>query len=232
MLLLPGPEHKENKADEGWTLGNGDTIFLKQDAEGDDLRQLRQTTFTTIWDGADVLARYLERTHRPLGKPPNHILELGAGCGLVGIAAGCLFPGASVTLTDLPAAIPGLRANIERNRAVLGPDPDRVRAVALDWAAQKLDNQLTGPYDMVLASDVIWLIDLINPFLDTLERIARANPASVTLMTYQSRSKFVDRRLFEGLECRKFTWASVETSKKVGVFRITLDWTHACFPSV
>jgi predicted nicotinamide N-methyase len=147
---------------------------------------------------------------------------LGAGCGLVGIAAACLYPTASVTLTDLPAALPALRANIERNRAVLGPDTGRVRAMALDWTAQPLNIEHTSPYDLVLASDVIWLVDLVDPFLDTLQHIARANPMCVTLMTYQSRSKIVDRRLFAGLESRKFAWASVETSKKVGVFRITL----------
>ena len=126
MLLLPGPEHKGSSADEGWTLGNGDDgkrIFIQQQRDSDDhTGELRQTTFRCVWDGADVLARYLERTHLPLGKSPNHILELGAGCGLVGIAAGCLCPTASVTLTDLPAALPQLRANIDRNRAVLGPD--------------------------------------------------------------------------------------------------------------
>lgn len=233
MLLLPGPEHRGSNSDGAWTLGNGDKIFLEQHAEQADLSHLRQTTFTNPWwDGADVLARHLERTHRQFGKSPRRILELGAGRGLVGIAAGCLFPSASVTLTDLDAAVPGLRANIERNRAVLGPDTDRVRAVALDWGAQQLDNQLAGPYDLVLASDVVWLIDLIDAFLDTLQRIARANPGCVTLMTHQSRSKIVDRRFFAGLECRKLAWERVETSKKVCVFRITLDSTHACFPSV
>ena len=102
MLLLPGPEHKGSNSDGAWTLGNGDKIFLEQHAEQADLSHLRQTTFTNPWwDGADVLARHLERTHRQFGKPPSRILELGAGRGLVGIAAGCLFPGASVTLTDL-----------------------------------------------------------------------------------------------------------------------------------
>lgn len=225
MLLLPGPEHKGSSADEGWTLGNGDDgkrIFIQQQRDSDDhTGELRQTTFRCVWDGADVLARYLERTHLPLGKSPNHILELGAGCGLVGIAAGCLCPTASVTLTDLPAALPQLRANIDRNRAVLGPDTGRVRAMALDWAAAPLDSEQLGPYDLVLASDVIWLIDLIEPFLDTLQRIVRANPTCVTPMTYQRRSKIVDRRLFAGLECRNFAWARVATSKKVEVFAIT-----------
>ena len=150
-----------------------------------------------------------------------HVLELGSGCGLVGIAAGARFPSASVTLTDLPAAIKALTANIELNQDVLGPHAGRVRAVPLDWTTFPSENVPIGSFDLILASDVIWLIDLVDPFLDTLQQIVQANPACITLMSYQSRSKIVDERLFSGLDCRHFSCELAMVDRKVTVYRIT-----------
>ena len=133
-----------------------------------------------------------------------------------------LYPAARVTLTDLPAAISALRANIEQNQGVLGPNSGLVRAAPLDWTAYPYSDKTIGPCDLVLASDVIWLVDLIDPFLDTLQRILRDNHACVALMTYQSRSKIIDHRLFSGLERRDLSCELTKTSKKVAVYRITL----------
>jgi predicted nicotinamide N-methyase len=42
----------------------------------------------TLWDSSLVLAKYLERQYHPDGLAGRRIIELGSGCGLVGIAAG------------------------------------------------------------------------------------------------------------------------------------------------
>lgn len=41
-----------------------------------------------MWDSSLVLAKYLERTYHPNGLTGRRVIELGSGCGLVGIAAG------------------------------------------------------------------------------------------------------------------------------------------------
>ena len=86
MLLLEGPKHKGRKPDEGWIV-NGSRVYICVD--------------------------YLEHAYRPT-KPPKHVVELGAGCGLAGIAAAVLFPEADVMLTDVAPCLQNLRANIER----------------------------------------------------------------------------------------------------------------------
>jgi predicted nicotinamide N-methyase len=42
----------------------------------------------TLWDSSLVLSKYLARLYHPNGLAGRRIIELGSGCGLVGIAAG------------------------------------------------------------------------------------------------------------------------------------------------
>lgn len=61
------------------------------------------------------------------------VLELGAGTGLVGLAASLVYA-QPVVLTDLPPIVPGLQANIAINAALLSPSTP-VSAGVLDWTA-------------------------------------------------------------------------------------------------
>jgi predicted nicotinamide N-methyase len=218
VLLLPGPEHKEHEEDGTWLVA-GHRITVDEHPNNDDQGPAetgeRQTTYKTIWDGAIVLIKYLEFSYRP-ETPPVSVLELGAGCGLTGIACGVLFPDASITLTDLPSALESLHANVAANESIIGTN--RVRVRALDWTNR--DEERLGPVDLILAADVVWLTDLIQPFIDTLHEITADNPGCVTLMAYQSRSKKVDELLFSGLKQRSFLCQPLETSRKITIYRI------------
>ncbi|KAG9625379.1 VPS28-domain-containing protein, partial [Aureobasidium melanogenum] len=60
------------------------------------------------------------------------ILELGAGTGLVGIAAAAVL-GANVLLTDLPEIVPNLERNITSNEDIINSRNGSARAAMLDW---------------------------------------------------------------------------------------------------
>lgn len=105
-------------------------LFLRSDRRGG--------VGSTIWDAAIVLAKYLERYDlltRAAAQPSQslNVLELGAGTGIVGLAAARILSSkgvkASVVLTDKESCMPLLQRNIEKNPS----DGIDVKAHMLDW---------------------------------------------------------------------------------------------------
>lgn len=151
-----------------------------------------QGTGLTVWDGAVVLAKYLERAF-PSGMAGEAVLELGCGTGVVGLAAAAL--GAdSVTLTDLPYALENTAAVVAANAAVA---KDRVTVAALDWTAPEPVPGVT----LLLAADVVWVEELIPPLAATLCALTapaggREGLPSTVLLAHQTRSTRGDEALF------------------------------------
>ena len=77
-------------------------------------------TALKLWDGAYILARYLEHLAalQPARWTGRRCVELGAGCGLTGLVAWVL--GADVTFTDLPSALPHTQRCVTENVERLG----------------------------------------------------------------------------------------------------------------
>ena len=106
-------------------------------------------TGSSVWDGAVVLARYLE-TH-PAKVAGRRVVELGSGTGFGGLVAARL--GASeVLLTDLDQCLPLIEANVRRNGLA-----DRVAAAPLRWGE---------PADV--SADVVLVADCLLPGCDVL----------------------------------------------------------------
>ena len=73
--------------------------------------EAQSETGAVVWDGAVLLA------HANALEPPErkrNVLELGAGCGLAGIAW-AVTEGCNLTLTDRPHRLQALRENAQRN---------------------------------------------------------------------------------------------------------------------
>jgi len=120
-------------------LAQGVSVVLDEPGMTEDL--LGQLT----WGSSLVLARRLVR--EPALVANKTVLELGAGTGLVGIAAKQV--GAQVVhVTDLPEIVPNLARNVEANGG-------QCAAYALDWAAPVLppDHPV---FDVCLISDPVY----------------------------------------------------------------------------
>lgn len=161
-----------------------------------------------VWDTSIVLARLLldeEKYPRRFFARPRRFLELGSGCGLLGIAAA--LRGASVTLTDIASVLPRLRRNVDANRDLLpsevelvadvtpaaahADEAERLAVAELDWT--RLDDALSGsavrpPYDVILVADCVYQEALVEPLIDVLA--ALSGPKTVILLGLRSRFRF------------------------------------------
>lgn len=128
----------------------------------------------------------------------KRVLELGSGCGLVGIAAGVL--GAEqVILTDLPYCLPLMRANVNRHRTnVMASGCRRIECATCDWFDPPHMNEFGA--DVILIADCVWVQELVQPLLATLEKLleGRSRPVQV-LISYQRRGKAAHEDFWSGI---------------------------------
>ncbi|KAG6538756.1 protein N-lysine methyltransferase METTL21A-like [Zingiber officinale] len=127
-------------------------------------------TGAVMWDSGIVLGKFLEHsvdsgTLRLHGK---RIIELGAGCGLVGCIAALL--GADAVLTDLPDRLKLLKKNVDQN-VEKGNRRGSTLVTELVWG-DDLDQELLDPLpDIVLGSDVVYSEGAVEDLLLTLKQI-------------------------------------------------------------
>lgn len=184
-------------------------------------QQDSDSTAFTVWDGSVLLAEYLKKYPVETVKRRN-VLELGSGCGLVGLTAAVL--GAKyVYLSDLPEAIPLLEENIQVNQRLMwdaagGAQQGVVTCGELDWfhphplptpPAEAGDNkeEESGDWDVILIADCVWTLDLVAPLIGTLQALVRlaeqtrrgkSSPPDL-LISYQRRGHHAHKAFWEGI---------------------------------
>jgi hypothetical protein len=127
------------------------------------------STAHCVWPCSRTLASALLDEPRVVDCRGLAVLELGAGCGLPGLAA--WRAGASaVWLTELPENIGRLREITQRNGS-----PACVRVEALDWMQPLPPHIAQTAYDLVLGADLVFWPALFDALLSVLEAL-RGSP--------------------------------------------------------
>lgn len=149
-------------------------------------------TGLNTWDGAIVLAKYLEK-HRHIVSSAS-VLELGAGTGVAGIAA-ALLGADTVTLSDLPYVIDNLKENVKLNTEDRQDDQgtnvctnSRIDVQVVDWF-DRATYPVETAWDYIIGADVVWLEHLVPGLIDTL--VACARPNTQILLSHQVCAKSI-----------------------------------------
>ncbi|CAL5219246.1 g1040 [Coccomyxa viridis] len=148
-----------------------------------------------VWPSSRTLLRYLDH-RQPQVWQGKRVIELGCGCGLVGLCfAAC---GAHVLLTDLPEPLDLIRSNIGLNQCTIDAAGGTAIAHELTWGvtqARQLPQQWQSP-DVVVAADVVYRQELFQPLLSALVMLGGKD--TVLLLAHVRRWKS-DKRFFKAL---------------------------------
>uniref|UniRef100_A0A7S1ZER4 Calmodulin-lysine N-methyltransferase n=2 Tax=Trieres chinensis TaxID=1514140 RepID=A0A7S1ZER4_TRICV len=168
-------------------------------------------TGLNVWDGALLLARYLEK--HPDRVCSKRVLELGSGCGLVGIAAG-LLGAEEIVLTDLPYAIGLMKDNVDRNAPALErAGCKRAECLVYDWYKPQTmryfgfetkpvvgTKLFSAEADVVLVADCVWVEELVAPLLQVFENIISHSSSQLSvIISYQRRGKLAHEAFWNGV---------------------------------
>jgi predicted nicotinamide N-methyase len=104
------------------------------------------------------------------------ILELGAGCGIVGITLSRFLPKANIILTDLSEATEILDVNVGTSHSALR---DRLAHQVLDWSHPLPPNIAETKWDMVLVADCTYNPDVVPDLVQTLKTLVTGNGAKM-----------------------------------------------------
>ena len=126
------------------------------------------------------------------------VLELGAGCGIVGIAFAKLFK-CDMYVTDLEDAQEILAKNTRGSSLMAG---STIHAGVLDWASG-LEGSSNSSFDLVLVSDCIYNPDSSLHLVEILRQLALRAPDILVLVGFKRRHE-ADTIFFERMQQTDF----------------------------
>lgn len=148
-----------------------------------------------IWPAAHILVKWLEDNKRLWLKPSTHVVEIGAGVGLVGVCCAAL--GAErVTLSDLDEALPAL----ERTKQANLPDcMSRLNVERLSFGnvddAKRVVASSSEKRLVVVGSDLVYFESLFVPLAECMSDLCNNHNATIYL-AYKKRIWRNEKRFF------------------------------------
>ena len=155
-----------------------------------------QVTGSTLWDAGIALVAHMESVRPLMGEGPLSVLEIGAGCGAVGIALA--LNGDEVLVTDnQPEVLEILRENVERNEV-----GSNASVAALDWEKPPSLALASRGWHLIVAADVVYGLPHFTPLLRFLEALAHPRTTLVFAFGNKQRRSREDVQFIEQLRER------------------------------
>jgi predicted nicotinamide N-methyase len=117
------------------------------------------------------------------------VLELGTGCGIVGITIAKRFPNAQVLITDMPEAEEIAKHNISTIAGQPHPDGSfaKIAYQNLDWEEPLPENLRNGNLDLILVADCTYNSDVVPDLVRTLASLIKYNQDILILVAMKIR---------------------------------------------
>uniref|UniRef100_A0A7S0L401 Calmodulin-lysine N-methyltransferase n=1 Tax=Coccolithus braarudii TaxID=221442 RepID=A0A7S0L401_9EUKA len=196
---------------------NGRTVsILRKDLEAEEGQDphffdadysVAASTAWLVWEGSWAVVQLLREQESWLSQlvVGKHVLELGSGTGLLGLALAAA--GGHVVMTDVGSMVgavlqPNVEANAESDTAVgalrwasvgcmRSVGAGSAAAQTLDWW-QPLERQLfpidVRQCDVIIAAECAWLQELVDPFVDTMVALLSAPQHPLAVLAFRERA--------------------------------------------
>lgn len=113
-----------------------------------------------------------------------NVVELGSGCGLVGIALASVRPKCHVLLTDLPDAMKILDYNASQSHPALD---SKIEHMVLDWDDKLPTSVAQEQYGLIVVSECTYNENSIPALVQTLSALAARSPSAVVVVATKVR---------------------------------------------
>lgn len=111
--------------------------------------------------------------------------------------------GCNMVLTDIQAVLPILKKNLKRNQQNInnglktGRSIGKIKTAQLSWGNKKHVESVKPPFDFVLATDVVYLEEIVQPLIDTMCALCDSN--TKVLLGYRMRQEEAHALFWEKL---------------------------------
>ena len=152
-----------------------------------------------LWDGSQALAQHVDNIislENPTTLPlleyvlisatyrRTNIIELGCGCGTVGISIAQTIPDCDVLLTDLDEAKELVEANIEKMNPAIS---SKARFQSLDWLEPLPADLESRKNDLIIVSECTYNTDTLESLVGMLVQLTTRSPKAVIVVSTKTR---------------------------------------------
>ncbi|KAF2109120.1 putative methyltransferase-domain-containing protein [Lophiotrema nucula] len=204
--------------------------------EGRSLRIMEETGESIarhLWDAGFMLACHINRQvlngnfwdrtagvlQPPAGKKRLQVLELGTGCGMVGIGIAQVIQNADIVLTDLPEAEGIATMNLANSKSQFALNTDAIFC-SLKWEDdlpfglnQWSDYPPCTQLDLIVAADCTYNCDSSPALVQTMCNLIKASPQAKVMIAMKVRHE--DEKVFFSLMAKA---GFIQTHKQTDQF--------------
>ena len=177
----------------GYKIDSYKSVWVKQ------CNMCQTHTGGIVWETSYLLALYLNERIKGANSNETYgkVLEVGAGCGMLGLILACSGVVKKVVMTETTEVLKNLRENVlfnirpkkissrKKSNQIKSCCPSSLSVRKLRWECFETDINICDSegsddlcphsFDTILGTDVIFSIKLVSPLLRTLQKMSNEN---------------------------------------------------------